>query len=79
MPPERHCLHCNTLMEKDWASSNKKYCDASCMASFFYRLKYKAFYDERYKRQKREWEKSENGKRAGLKLYQWRKLPKEWR
>lgn len=78
MRSERHCLACNQLLERDWARSNQKYCDASCQASYWYRIKYKKFYDERYQRQKKEWERSPNGKKAGIKLYEWRKLPKDW-
>lgn len=79
MHTERRCLHCDEVLERDWAAANQKYCDASCRASFHYYDKFKTFYDERYKRQKKEWEISPNGKKAGLKLYEWRKLPKEFR
>lgn len=79
MHAERYCLYCNQVLGKDWARSNQKYCDTSCRDSYKYRIKYKKFYDERYQRLKREWEKSPNGKRAGVAIRQWLKLPLDWR
>jgi hypothetical protein len=46
---------------------------------FWYRAKYKKFYDSRYKRFKKQWEKSPSGKRAGIPISEWLKLPKDWR
>lgn len=79
MHAERYCLYCNELLGKDWARPDQKYCDSSCRASFWYRKKYKKFYEDRYKRQKIEWARSSNGKLAGVSLSAWRRLPKEWK
>ena len=79
MLEEKRCLYCNEVISRTWARGNRKYCTDSCKASFWYYKKYKAFYDERYKRQKREWAASDNGKRAGVSLSEWRKLPRDWR
>lgn len=78
-PTLNYCGYCETLLDPAWARANQKYCDASCQASYWYRKKYKTFYNERYAREKREWTRSPNGKRAGIKLYEWRKLPKDWK
>jgi hypothetical protein len=66
-------------MSLEWARTDQKYCDASCRMSFWYRKRYKKFYDARYQRLKREWARSENGKRAGIPIRVWLKLPKDWR
>lgn len=76
---ERRCKACNAVLGEDWARRDQKYCDSSCKAAYWYRIKYKSFYDDRYKRYKREWERSDNGKRAGIPIREWLKLPKDWR
>lgn len=79
MDTDRRCLYCNLILGQDWARANQKYCDESCKASFWYRIKYKKFYDDRYKRQKKQWERSPNGKRAGIPIRVWKNLPSDWK
>lgn len=79
MHAERYCLYCNELLGKDWARSDQKYCDSSCRASYRYRKLYKPYYDAKYQRLKKQWERSPNGKRAGVAIRNWLKLPEDWR
>lgn len=79
MDAERACLYCNLALSDEWARSDQKYCSESCKMKFWYRKRYKRFYDSRYQRLKREWEKSQVGKKAGVPIREWLKLPKDWR
>lgn len=79
MPLDRFCLACGSLLGNDWTRRNQKYCDEKCLASFWYFNKYKKVKAERYQKLKRQWERSESGKRAGVPIRQWLKLPKDWR
>lgn len=79
MDTERPCLYCGLTLSPEWARKDQKFCNRNCRASFWYYAKYKKHYDERYKQQKREWEQSPSGKRAGVALRVWRRLPKDWR
>lgn len=79
MDSEWLCLNCNEVLEDDWAREGQKYCTERCKAAFWYRKKYKKFYDNRYRKFKKEWEKSPNGKRSGIAIREWLKLPKDWR
>lgn len=78
MDTERSCLACNQALGDDWARKDQKYCSESCKMMFWYREKYKKFYDDRYKKQKKAWERSPNGKRAGIPIRVWKNLPKDW-
>ncbi len=79
MRSERRCLYCNHVLGQEWARSNQKYCDQSCQASYWYRKKYKTYYDAKYQKLKKQWERSSNGKRAGVPIREWLKLPEDWR
>lgn len=79
MPVDRFCLACGSYLSSDWTRNNQKYCNRKCSDSFWYYKKYKKVKAERYQKLKREWERSETGKRAGVPISQWRKLPKDWR
>jgi len=78
MDTEWRCLACGRPFDRDLDRRDKKYCDKSCCDSYKYRIKYRKFYADRYQRQKAEWERSVNGKRAGVPISVWRRLPKDW-
>lgn len=78
MDIESLCLFCHSDMSL-WSRPDQLYCDRDCKSSFWYRKKYKTFYDARYKSLKREWERSPNGKREGIPIRVWLRLPKDWR
>lgn len=75
----RLCAFCGLVLDPETNRKDQKYCNASCKAKFWYREKNKKFYDDRYQKFKKEWEKSPNGKRAGISIREWLKLPKDWR
>lgn len=75
----RLCLYCGELIGLNWARGNRKYCNESCRSSFYYYNKYKKGMDERYQIKKRQWERSPNGKKAGVPIREWLKLPVDWR
>lgn len=79
MDTERLCLYCNEALSDEWARSDQKYCSESCKMKYWYRAKYKKFYDSRYQKFKRQWERSPNGKRAGVPIRVWLKLPEDWK
>ncbi len=79
MDTERLCLYCNQALLEEWARIDQKYCSESCKMKFWYRKKYKNFYDARYQKLKRQWERSQVGKRAGVPIREWLKLPPDWR
>lgn len=79
MLTERRCLYCTEVIGLNWARGNRKYCDESCRASFYYQTKYKKGMAEKYQQKKRQWERSPNGKRAGVPIREWIKLPQDWR
>lgn len=79
MDTERRCLYCNLILGDEWARKNQKYCNVNCKTSHWYRKKYKTYYDAQYQKKKKAWERSPNGKRAGIAIREWLKLPKDWR
>lgn len=79
MDTDRRCLACGRVLDPSWARRNKKYCDESCRGSFWYYKKYRDRYQEKYQIQKRIWERSDNGRRAGIPIRVWIKaFPEEW-
>lgn len=73
------CLLCGEVMSPEWARPDQKYCDRSCKDAFWYKTKYKAVKAARYQMLKREWERSDNGKRSEVSFSLWLRLPKDWR
>jgi hypothetical protein len=78
MVTERRCLYCNSPIDLNWARGNRKYCQESCRRSYHYYNKLKKKMADKYQIKKRAWEKSPNGKRAGVSIRQWLRLPKDW-
>lgn len=76
---ERLCKWCREPIGA-WARRNRLYCDRECLNAWFYENKYKGFYDDRYQRIKKCWERSDNGKRAGIPIRIWKDaFPEEWK
>lgn len=75
---DRRCLYCNAVLDKNWARGNRKYCDDSCAGSYRYYKNRVSYFQSRYQQEKRRWERSDNGKRAGVPIRVWRSLPKDW-
>lgn len=78
--PPRFCLNpeCQEYMDPEWAEPNQKYCTDKCRNRFWY-LHNKEFHRKLYKQRQKEWARSPTGKRAGVSIRNWLKLPEDFR
>ncbi len=76
MIPRKHCR----LEDCDEDLDCCKYCTPRHMRRAQYlKMKSKGYWDKRYKKLQRQWEKSATGKRAGMPIREWLKIPEDFR
>lgn len=75
---DRNCPVCGELIDPEWAETKTKFCSRRCLNKDYYDRK-KAEHHKRYLKDKRAWEKSPIGKRAGVSIYKWKQIPKFFR
>lgn len=75
---DKYCKFCGEYLDPEWAVTNQVYCDRKCCNADYY-IHHKKLHQELYREHKREWEKSSTGKKAGVTIYDWIKLPQEFK
>lgn len=77
--PYSLCPICDEPLDPEWARSNRVYCSQKCKNRANYINHLKPQHQARYARLKKQWERSPNGKRLGVPIRHWLRLPLDWR
>lgn len=74
----RVCGFCGEILDPEWAYGQRRYCDKRCRNANYW-SKHKDNGRRKYLEQKRLWERSPVGKRAGLAIRRWINLPETFK
>jgi len=72
------CIWCDGPMNTEWAEPNQKFCSRRCRNAEWY-VRHKDYHRKLYAEHQRQWERSQSGRRGGVSIHQWLKLPRDWR
>lgn len=65
------CAYCGELVPE----GSTRFCTRSCMNKLYYREN-KDKWQRLHAQRRRQWTRSQNGKRLGISLYRWMRLPR---
>lgn len=74
----RYCLTCGLFLDPEWAVPDRIYCSTKCLNIFWYDNN-TDYHKKLWKKNKALWTKSPTGKRGGVPMNEWFKMPKDFR
>ena len=68
--PTKYCKWCDELLDPEWAAPKAVFCSRRCMNAEWY-SRHKGYHRKKYSKEKKDWERSQIGKRAGTSWRHW--------
>lgn len=64
------CEWCEDYLDPEWSEPHARFCSRKCLNAEWY-SRHKPYHQKKYAKEKRDWERSQVGKRAGVSWRHW--------